>query len=154
HAGRDHRKTEQGSQRQRCRSETPSATCRSGRHGAWRVPRRFRQADLRRGQEVEQGDAGGQYQAGMNSRRAAALRNFDPAYVGSGSESAIRRCLLNVRFAPESGPTSRSRNYSLRQLLANAAIAASRVASRRCAARLMSPLWPPQTKETVEEKSG
>src|SRR5262249_1095200 len=100
HAGRDHRKTEQGSQRQRCRSETPSATCRSGRHGAWRVPRRFRQADLRRGQEVEQGDAGGQYQAGMNSRRAAALRNFDPAYVGSGSwpceNSGTRRARRNI----------------------------------------------------------
>ena len=36
---------------------------------------------------------------------------------------------LNVRFAPESGPTSRSRNYFRRQLLANAAIAASRVGS-------------------------
>jgi hypothetical protein len=34
------------------------------------------------------------------------------------------------RFAPESGPTSRSRNYFRRQLLANAAIAASRVGVR------------------------
>jgi tripartite-type tricarboxylate transporter receptor subunit TctC len=58
HAGRGHRKTEQARQRQHCRSETPSAACQSGRHGAWRGARRFRQADLRRGQEVEQGDSG------------------------------------------------------------------------------------------------
>jgi hypothetical protein len=32
-------------------------------------------------------------------QEAAALRDFDPAYDGCGSESAIRRCLLNVRFA-------------------------------------------------------
>jgi len=33
------------------------------------------------------------------------------------------------RFAPESGPTSRSYNYSRRQLFANAAMVASRVAA-------------------------
>src|SRR5262249_38638037 len=149
--------------------------------------RRFRQADLRRGQEVEQGDAGGQYQAGMNSRRAAALRNFDPAYVGSGSwlcenssagrvrrisrrncvsresnlaayisldaawENSTLHTSLIYEFShsqgqsrpfgdvcsmsglpPESGPTSRSRNYFRRQLLVNAAIAASCVGSQPC----------------------
>ena len=49
HAGRSHRKAEQGSQRQHRRSETPSAACQSGRHGSWRVARRLRQTDLRRG---------------------------------------------------------------------------------------------------------
>jgi Tripartite tricarboxylate transporter family receptor len=69
------------SQRQRCRSETQGAACGSGRHGACRVARRFRQGYLRRDQEVEQGDSGGQYQPGLNSRRATAPRDFDPAYV-------------------------------------------------------------------------
>jgi hypothetical protein len=36
-------------------------------------------------------------------QETAALRDFDPAYVRSGSNSLIRRCPLNVRFAPESG---------------------------------------------------
>jgi CRISPR/Cas system-associated protein Cas10 (large subunit of type III CRISPR-Cas system) len=34
-----------------------------------------------------------------HKRACASLRNL-PAYVGSGSDWDIRRCLLNVRFAP------------------------------------------------------
>ena len=45
---------------------------------------------------------------------------------GQNPESANR-----FRFAPDSKPTSRSQNCSRRQLFANAAIAASRVAVRR-----------------------
>jgi hypothetical protein len=37
------------------------------------------------------------------ARRSGGLRDFDPAHDRSGSESALRRCPLNVRFAPESG---------------------------------------------------
>jgi hypothetical protein len=36
-------------------------------------------------------------------QETAALRDFDPAYDRSGSDSVIRRCRLDVRFAPESG---------------------------------------------------
>jgi hypothetical protein len=32
-----------------------------------------------------------------------ALRDFDPVYVGLGSRPVMRRCRLNVRFAPDSG---------------------------------------------------
>ena len=60
----------QGSQRERRRSETQGAACRSGRHRAWRVARRFRQAHLRRDQEVEQRASSGQFQAGMSSKGA------------------------------------------------------------------------------------
>jgi hypothetical protein len=34
----------------------------------------------------------------------AAMRDFNSPYVGLGSDSVIRRCRPNVRFAPESGP--------------------------------------------------
>jgi hypothetical protein len=78
HACRAHRKTEQGSQREHCRSKIQSAACQCGRHGACRLARRFRQTHLGRDQEVGQGDSGGQHQAGMNGRRPAALRDFDP----------------------------------------------------------------------------
>ncbi len=83
HAERSHRNTEQGSQRQHRRSEIPGTACQSGRHGSGRVAGRLRQTDLRRGQEVEQGEFGGQ----MKRERAAGNRRaagFRPAYVGSG----------------------------------------------------------------------
>jgi tripartite-type tricarboxylate transporter receptor subunit TctC len=60
------------------------------RRRAWRVARRFRRADLGRGQEVEQGGSGGQHQAGMDGRIAAAHRDLDPGYVSSGSWSCFR----------------------------------------------------------------
>jgi len=34
----------------------------------------------------------------------AALRDFNPGYVAFGSDSVIRRCPLNVRITPASGP--------------------------------------------------
>jgi hypothetical protein len=34
-------------------------------------------------------------------QQAAALRDFDPAYVGLGSQADITPSLGNVRFAPE-----------------------------------------------------
>ena len=40
----------------------------------------------------------------LSTAGTAALRNFNSAYVSLGSDSVIRRCLLNVRFAPQSGP--------------------------------------------------
>ena len=42
--------------------------------------------------------------AHLGTAGGAALRDFDPAYDRSGSESVIRWCLLNVRIAPESRP--------------------------------------------------
>ena len=47
----------------------------------------------------------------------------------SGQKRKSSERAHHVRFAPESGPTTRSWNYSHRRLFANAAIAASRVAS-------------------------
>jgi hypothetical protein len=39
----------------------------------------------------------------LSTQETAALRDFDPAYVGSGSRAALRSCGVDVCFAPLCG---------------------------------------------------